>query len=137
LKKRVALELEPEIIEVDDFGTEESKSAIPRPISPSKVGKPILLNKDEKVEISLAVSVPELFHRHPSVDELELQLKERRKSDEKMHAHSAEHEVVAVAAVTSQADVVIKAKKKKPKSSAAIEDNLETELKVSGENIGK
>ena len=116
-KKHVELELKPEVIVLDD--TEDKIKFVRRPSSPTKPAKSILLNKEEKVQVSPTLAAPELFHRHTSVDELDLKI-ERRKSDHNLAVPENENNTVA-------ADTVSKEGKKKKSKASAAQEIAETE----------
>jgi hypothetical protein len=114
-KKRVELELEPMVIDLKE--TEDKGIPFKKVDSPSKPAKSILLNKEEKGEVCKTMNVPELFHRHTSVDELDLKI-ERRRSDTTLVA-VVEKEV----SITSHTETPPKGKKKKLKSSGSQESS--------------
>jgi hypothetical protein len=117
-KKRVELELEPMVIDLKE--TEDICIPVKKVDSPSKPAKSILLNKEEKGEVCNTVNVPELFHRHTSVDELDLKI-ERRRSETTLAA-TAEKELNS----TSLTETPPKGRKKKSKSSGS-QDSSEVE----------
>lgn len=106
-KKKVELELEPEIIDEDVNVVKKSEELLS--LAPAKS---ILVNKDEKgVIVVEPEEIPELFHRHTSVDEFEIKLEERRKSDPN-------------AAAAAQSKVVAKKKKQKSTAGAVLDQGL-------------
>jgi len=127
-KKHVELELEPKVIVLEG---NEDKSR--KPSSPSKPAKSILLNKEEKGRVSQTMATPELFHRHTSVDELDLKV-ERRKSD--LNLAVPENEENFVAALETVAKAVKKKKLKTSISQESPEIESNAELLGTGKGSG-
>jgi hypothetical protein len=120
VKKRVELELEPQVIDLEE--NEDKGIPIKKLDSPSKPAKSILLNKEEKGEVSKTMNAPELFHRHTSVDELDLKI-ERRRSDTALAVPEKEVSLMPVA------ETPPKGKKKKSKSPGS-QESIEVETQA-------
>jgi hypothetical protein len=113
-KKRVELALEPKIIVIEedvDVGTQDRKSSC----SPSKPAKSILLNKDEKGQVSASIVAPDLFHRQISVDELDL------KTEKQKSVTGSQIETT----ITPVTENRLKANKKKKSKGEVLQDSTE------------